>query len=615
MNFADALARLKEHSAAGRLDAAWGALRCAMFEPFKVLDIQKLNRVLTTDAGAWREFTRGRTLRIALLGGFTTQPIKELLLPIALACGHWAEIYEAPYNTFETEPLDAGSPLYQFQPDIVLLATGAVSLSSWPEPGAEVGRIEALVEGVIIAHRQRWAAIEKNAKARIIQHNFDLPPALLLGRLEGRLAWSATNFIQRLNTRLWEHDGREVHVLDIHQIAADCGRRHWLEPRWQHHSKHGFDPGLIHHYGRALAGLFRAMLGGNRKCLVTDLDNTLWGGVIGDDGLDGIELGNVSAIGEAYAAFGRYLKSLRQLGVVLAVNSKNEVKVATEVFTCHPESPLKLDDFAAFVCNWESKSENLRTIARRLNLGLDSLVFVDDNPAECEEVRATLPEVAVIEMSCDPAYFPRRIEELHLFTPLDFTAEDFVRAQSYLAQKQFAESGASVAGLEAHLAGLEMEAVVLPAQPGDLARLEQLFRKTNQFNFTGRVYDRSALERMLATPDALVLSAWLKDRIAQHGLVSALVARIDADALVLDNWVMSCRVFTRTFEQCVFGCLLELARLRGCIRICGEFIPTPKNGYVQPLFEKLGFRQAGAGKYELALATAAPPVTFVKQAL
>lgn len=615
MNFADALARLKEHSAAGRMDAAWGALRAALIEPFKVLDLQKLNRSLTASAAAWREFSRGRVLRIALLGGYTTQPIKELLLPLALAEGRWAEVYEATYNTFETEPLDPASPLYAFHPELVLLATGSLNLPELPSPGADEPAIAALTDRVLSGCQQRWQSIADRTGARIIQHNFDVPATLPLGRLEGRYPWSATNFIHRLNARLWQHDGREVRVLDTHQMASDCGRRQWHEPRWQHHSKHGFDPNLIHHYGRALAGMFRSLLGQSRKCLVTDLDNTLWGGVIGDDGLDGIELGNVSATGEAHAAFGRYLKSLRQLGVALAVNSKNDPLVAGEVFARHPETPLRPDDFAAFVCNWERKSENLRAIARQLNLGLDSLVFVDDNPAECEEVRAALPEVTVIEMSGDPAGFPRRIEEQHLFTPLDFTNEDFVRAQSYAAPRQLADASASPASLEAHLASLEMEAVIAPAQSGDLARLEQLFRKTNQFNLTGRADDQTALERRMTSPEGLLLSVWLKDKLASYGLISALAGRFQGDALVLDNWVMSCRVFTRTLEQCVFARLVNLARLRGCRVILGEFIPTPKNGYAQPLYEKLGFHRVGEGmpaQFEVEVASVQAPKTQVK---
>ncbi|MFN0075078.1 MAG: HAD-IIIC family phosphatase [Prosthecobacter sp.] len=589
MNFADALARIKKHAVDGRFDDAWSALRHAMLGSFKIPDLQKLNRELQAHAAAWNILTGGKVIRFALVGGYTTDPIKQLLLPLALAEGYWAEIYEGTYNTFESEPLDPSSGLYQFRPDIVLFATGTVNLTSFPPAGAESVVIGHMADEVLAACRARWHAIAVATSARIIQHNFELPSVLPLGRLEGRLDWSATNFVRLLNDRLWEHDGHEIRVLDTYQIAANCGRRQWHDSRWYHHSKHGFDPSLIYHYGRALAGLLRGMLGTTRKCLVTDLDNTLWGGVIGDDGLDGIQLGNVSASGEAYAEFGRYLKSLQRLGTVLAVNSKNHAQTAAEVFNRHPETVLRQDDFGAFICNWERKSDNIRAIAHQLNLGLDSLVFVDDNPAECEEVRAVLPEVTVIEMSGDPAGFPRRIEELQLFTPLDFTTEDLARAQSYAAAQQITRTGDSSVDLDAHLSGLAMEASIGPAHEGDLPRLEQLFSKTNQFNLTGRKYEKVSLQQMMNSPDKLLLAGRLKDKFSNHGLVSALAARCEGSVLIVENWVMSCRVFTRTLEESILNRLIDEARLRGCTSVLCTIVPTSKNEYAQRFFAKLGW--------------------------
>lgn len=614
MNFADASARMNEHVTAGSMDAAWGVLRAAVLEPFSLLELQQLNRRLQSDASVWQSFVRGRTLRIAVLGGYTTQPIVQLLLPLVLAEGYWAEVYEATYNTFETEPLDERSPLYQFRPNIIVLATGSVNLQTWPAPGTSDSEVAELAETVLAAHRQRWARLAAGSNASIIQHNFDQPSVLPLGRLEGRYGWSSANFVQRLNGMLWQHDGKEIRVLDVHQVAADCGRRHWHEPRWFHHSKHGFAPGLIHHYGRALSGLLRGMLGTTRKCLVTDLDNTLWGGVVGDDGPEGVELGTTSASGEAHVAFGMYLKTLRSLGVMLAVNSKNDEGVAAQVFDTRPECPLKREDFAAFVCNWNAKSENLKAIAKRLNVGLDSLVFVDDNPAECEEVRVHCPEVTVVELSGDVATFRRRIEDLQLFVPLEYTADDFGRAQRYQAQVSMPDLAATPATLDEHLSGLQMEARVTLPSPDDLSRVDQLFRKTNQFNLSGARYDRGELERLLASPDSVVLAGWLTDRFAHHGLVSSLVAHQDGDALVVDNWVMSCRVFTRTFEECIVNRILAIARDRECAVLRWNLVPTPKNEYARRFFARLGWTPAhdGAASACEVSATMADLKTFVR---
>jgi FkbH-like protein len=347
---------------------------------------------------------------------------------------------------------------------------------------------------------------------------------------------------------------------------------------------------------------------------VTDLDNTLWGGVVGDDGLEGIALGSISAAGEAYAAFGRYLKSLQRSGILLAVNSKNDPALAAEVFDRHPETPLRREDFAAFVCNWGGKAGNLREIARQLNLGTDALVFADDSAAECGEVRRELLEVTVVHLAGDPAHFPRELEALHLFDRLDLTAEDLARARSYQAGRELAASGGSPTSLSDYLLELQMAAEIAPSRPEELPRLEQLFQKTHQFNLTGRQYDQPALKRLLETPEAVCLSCRLEDRLANHGLVSGLVGSVREGVLTIDNWVMSCRVFSRSFEECIFGALLELARARGCSAIEGRFLPTSRNGYAAGLFERLGFRQGAAGPpavFTLALAGALVPKSYV----
>lgn len=589
ITFSDHLARVREHLTKSDLPSAWGALRSCMLEPFKIPDLQKLNRTITQHANEWKKFTQSRARRVAILGGYTTQPIRELLPALLLAEGYWTEIYEGSYNSFETEPFDPTSQLFAFEPDIVIIATGAVNIAAFPTHSSDEAAVRQQVENELSRYRTRWKAIAERSKAALIQHNFDLPAILPLGRLEGRCPWSKTNFIGQLNSELWKHDGREIRILDVAQLSSDWGRRHWLQPRWYHHSKHGFDPGIVAHYGFALAGVLRGILGKTRKCLVTDLDNTLWGGVIGDDGLEGIALGTISPEGEAFAAFGRYLKELQQLGVILAANSKNDPSIAKEVFSRHPESPLQLKDFAAFVCNWERKSVNLESIAKSLNLGLESLVFVDDNPAECEEIRATLPEVTVIEMAGDPSLFPRRIEELHLFTPLDLTAEDFSRQESYSAMQQMSSSSLSPESLEAYLTNLDMQAVIHPATSAELPRIEQLLGKTNQFNLTGRVFSAEALDQMTKDPKFLVLSAYLKDRIANHGLVSTLVARFDEDVMTIENWVMSCRVFTRTLEQAIFAVMRECAEKQRCRLIRAKFIPTSKNRVAHGLFDRLYF--------------------------
>lgn len=594
MTFNDALTQLRTALESNQMRVAAGALREALQAPFTVLQLQRLNALLRTHEQAWRQHCAGRELRVAIVGSYTTQPVRESISAALVEAGVWPVIYEADYNSIETELLDASSQLFAFKPDLVLLAVGWQSLHGLPQAGATGAEVATCLEAVIRIWQKRWSAIHERTAATIIQHTFDLPPSLPLGRLEGRYAWSATNFIELLNRRLWQEEGARLRILDVAAMSAAHGRRQWFDARWYHHSKHGFALARIADYTRSMGGLLRAIQGRTLKCLVTDLDNTLWGGVIGDDGINGIALGNGTAAGEAYLAFGAYLKSLQQLGIVLAVCSKNEESTARDALQNHPESVLRPDDFAAIVCNWQPKSDNLRAIAAQLNIGIESLVFVDDNPAECEEVRRALPEVTVIEMAGDPAYFPMLIEEQQLFTPLQLTEEDLARAASYQARNQIGNLADLPAGdLETFLAALDMQATITRAKHEDVPRLEQLFSKTNQFNLTGIKFDEATLAGMIGSDQHVVIAARLSDKHANHGLVSALIARREGSTLAVLNWVMSCRVFSRHLEHCLLNWLQAEALARGCTCITGRFIATGKNDYARRFLTSTGLATEG----------------------
>lgn len=592
----DLLVRLRTHSETGHFDLAWCALRTLILKEVPLFELQKINRLLVGQQAGWNEFVKNKCKRVAILGGYTTQPIRELMLPALLSEGYWAEVYEGNYNSFETEPLDLNSALFRFKPDIVVVATGSKHIASFPDSGLDDKLVCELAECEIERLKIRWNAIKAGSNAIIVQHNYEPPATLPLGRLEGRYSWSKTNFIHRLNSKLWECDGREIRVLDMYQMAVELGRQKWHSPRWYYHSKHGFNPQMVSQYGWALAGLMRAILGKTRKCLALDLDNTLWGGVIGDDGLGGIILGNITPEGEAFSAFGLYLKHLKNQGVILAVNSKNDLAVAESVFRDHEECVLKMEDFSAFVCNWERKSSNLNRIAKSLNIGTESIVFVDDNKAECEEVQHALPEVNVIELSGDPASFADQIERLHLFAPLDMTAEDLRRQESYKATKEISELKSSPETLLSYLENLNMRAIIRNAKNEEIPRINQLLQKTNQFNLTGKNFLNESLESLLSSYNSVILVAHLEDRLAIHGLVSVLIGRIEKKSLWIENWVMSCRVFTRTLEEAIFLSLLDIAKRKKCSEICGHFHRTEKNGYASNLYERLGFQHSG-GKY------------------
>jgi len=572
-------------------------IKTLVASPLKPLDYQRISQLIDEYRSLLLSYLGGRPLKLAILGGYTTQPIAVALRIFLLAEWCLVDVYESEYNSYKTEVLNPESGLYVFKPDFVLFAVGSININNFPAPGSADEQINAAVNAFVEEYRNLWSMVKKQTNAIIIQHTFEPFEEKMLGRLEYKYSWSPSRFKQRINERLWELDGREMHLLDVYGLSIRIGIYNWFEPRWYCYGKYGYDPKLTFEYGRLFVGLWRAIIGKTKKCLVTDLDNTLWGGLLGDDGIDGIHIGNISPQGEAYKAFCLYLKRLKSRGVILAVCSKNDPILAKEVFTKHPEMPLELDDFASFYCNWESKSLNLSKIAKELNIGMDALVFIDDNPVECAEVREITPEVEVIEMGGDPAYFIRKIDMLHLFDQLDITSEDLKRTDSYVSQVKIKEMQRSFSSLEEFLSSLNMVGRVCPATLHDVPRIKQMFKKTNQFNLTSRRYDDVLLE-FIEGKDKFCLSCWLKDRFVDYGLVSVVIGCIKENKLEIDNWVMSCRVFSRMFEQFIFNQLIMYAKEWNCFAIYGEFVPTAKNNYVNELFKKLGFTAENDGGKE-----------------
>ena len=373
-------------------------------------------------------------------------------------------------------------------------------------------------------------------------------------------------------------------------------------------------------YAHSLASLILAHLGVVKKCLVLDLDNTLWGGVIGDDGLGGIRLGQGDPESESFTAFQRYVKGLRDRGVILAVCSKNTESIAREVFEKHPEMLLRLDDIACFMANWDDKATNLGRIASQLNIGLNSLVFVDDNPAERSIVRRLRPEVAVPELPAEPSGYIMALERHRYFQTLSVSAEDLRRTDYYRTDvaRQTAES--SAADLEGFLRSLEMTARIGPITPATLERSVQLIHRSNQFNLTTRRHSAAVVQSVMEDGSWLSRTVSLRDKFGDNGLISVFLARIAHDALVIDTWLMSCRVLKRGVEQFLLNHVALTARKQGLAAIKGEYIPTAKNGLVRDHYANLEFAQVGASDesghtwWELRLDGGwNPPATFINE--
>jgi len=524
--------------------------------------------------------------RLALLSTYTTQQWAPLLQLSAWRLGMHLDIYHANYNQYHQEILDPSSGLYQFQPEIVLLAphAGALPLPHYT-PDAS-----ALVEQEVARWAGLWQRLQERVAGFIIQHNFVIPPLYPFGHLTAKLAGCRERVIEALNRRLGELAGEKVAIVDCERIASLIGKQQWFDARYWDLAKFAVSPAAQPLLARHTAAVIAAHLGLSRKCIVVDLDNTLWGGVIGEDGLSGIRLGG-GPEGEAFIRFQEYLLALKQRGILLAVCSKNNEADAREPFEKHPEMRLKLEDFSVFVANWNPKPENLRRISSTLNLGLDAFVFVDDSPAERQAVRRMLPEVDVLVLPEDPAYYADALSRYLLLEPVSFTEEDVRRTEMYRARAEVAAIRQRAGSLEEFYQSLQMTAEIGEFDPINLPRIAQLVAKTNQFNLTTRRHSLAQLQEFARNPDCVHFWVRLADCFADHGLIGVMIAFRHGEELEIDTWLMSCRVIGRTVEATMLAELCRRAGELGCRAIVGTYIPTAKNALVKEIYGQFGFEQ------------------------
>ena len=530
-----------------------------------------------------------RGVKVAIAGSYTTTQLGAMLCLAAARIGIQIDLYESSYGQYQQEIINPASPLYAFSPDIVLLAVheGDVHLEEFSsDPTGEV-------ETELTRWTTLWRLVINQSRARIVQHNFALPCDIPAGHLATRLPGSRYMMTQALNAGLGQAAGTAVSIVDCERLSALIGKQRWCDPRYWNMSKQAVALDALPLLARHTAAVIAADVGLSRKCLVLDLDNTLWGGVIAEDGLAGIKLGH-GAEGEAFVAFQEYLLKLKRKGVILTVCSKNNHADAIQPFEHHPEMRLKLHDIALFVANWNTKPENIRTIADTLQIGLDSLVFVDDNPVEREIVRKFLPQVDVLPMPEDPAYHVRTLSQYLLLETASLTAEDSERTTQYQARAQIKALEASADSIEDFYRSLQMQAIVTPFEETQLPRIAQLIGKTNQFNLTTRRHGISQLEAFVRDTSYVHLALRLRDRYADHGLVSVMIARRDGNTLDIDTWLMSCRVIGRTVESTMLEHLCRRALQLGCTSIRGTYIPTPKNAMAAEAYAKQDFSRLDA---------------------
>lgn len=577
------------------------------------LDLQQLTAlarclpasVAGMPAGAWR---------LAVLSNATT----DLLLPAVAATGPrhgvWLELRAPAFGTHAQEAMDPGSATRQWQPDAVWLAIDNHGVDLRPCPG-QAEQAQQRVDAACDELQAMARALQGERGCLVVLQTLVPPQSAVFGQLERQLAGTHRWMVDAFNRQLRGARPPGTVLLDAEQIASDVGLSRWHDPVLWHLGKFPFSQAVTPLVAEHLCRLLMAAQGRAKKCLVLDLDNTLWGGVIGDDGLDGIVLGQGSAVGEAHLQVQATALALHDRGIVLAVSSKNEDSVARQVFRQHPDMLLREQHIAAFQANWQDKASNLVAIAKALNIGVDALVLLDDNPAERQQVRMALPEVGVPELPEGPEYFADMLLAAGYFETLQFTAEDADRAGQYqanAARSTLLESGND---LQAHLAALQMQAEIAPFDDRGRARITQLINKTNQFNLTSRRRTEAEVAALQHDPSALTLQVRLKDRFGDNGMISVVIGQVTGQTMNIDTWLMSCRVLNRGVERAVLNLLVGLARQRGCLRLVGEYLATAKNAMVSGHYAGLGFSadpQAGeASRWVLELAGQIDQVTAI----
>ena len=529
-------------------------------------------------------------LRIAILGGSTTNEFAEFLEILLLAEGFRCEFYQSEYGKYFEDAVFETSRLSEFKPDIVHVHTSSLNIRSFPPVSATEADFQSAIASELSRFETIWQALTSKLNCQIVQNNFELPPHRVLGNLDATSLGGRSHFIAQLNLEFARksRDIRQLLIHDLHALAASLGDDRWFDPQRWFSYKIPITAEANLAMARSLTSMVRAIYGRSRKCLVLDLDNTLWGGVIGDDGPDNIVIGRETPVAEAYTAFQEYCLALRERGILLAVCSKNDESIARQGFQ-HPDSVLKLDHFSAFVANWEPKHENLIRIAQQLNIGLNSLVFVDDNPAERAIVAAQLPVVAVPDVGSDVTLFPQRIEGGRYFETVALSAEDIRRADAYADNARRDAFQSQFRNYGEYLDSLKMTAEIDAFKPAYLERITQLTNKTNQFNLTTKRYTQAEIQNIASSNEYVTLYGRLSDSFGDHGLVSVIIGRIDGAELHLDLWLMSCRVLKRGMESAMLDKLTSLAKESGIGTLRGYYYRTPKNEMVRGHYKEMGF--------------------------
>ena len=553
-------------------------------------------------------------IRIAVAGDCATQHIATAIRGYCAFSGMPSTVFDADYNQILAQVMDPESELYRFGPDYLVLIMCTEKL--WEAFCAATDK-SGFAESKIREIGSYWQMFLSRApSAKIVQWNFPSADDRVFGNYGAKTKNSFIYQTRLINLRLSEmasENGR-VFISDMDSLQSRIGRERFFNDKMYYIAKMPVNTDALPLAAKETADVIAAVRGKIKKVAVLDLDNTLWGGVIGDDGLSGIEIGELG-IGHAFAELQAWLKELKKRGVLLAVCSKNNEDTAKSPFTDHPEMVLRLDDFSVFVANWNDKATNIRYIRDVLNLGMDSFVFIDDNPFERDLVRSLIPEITVADLPEDPAEYLSYLKAQNYFETASWSEADADRTKQYQEEVGRTEQQMKFESFDDYLMSLDMTAEAKPFDAFHFPRIAQLTQRSNQFNLRTVRYTEDEIARAAADEDKLTLYFTLRDKFGDYGLISVVIMeKKDDSTLFIDTWLMSCRVLKRGMEEFIVNKIVDTAAEAGFGTVIGEYLETPKNAMVKDIYEKLGFTPCGAGRFECDVRNFNHNKSFIKEA-
>lgn len=540
------------------------------------------------------DFSHFEPVRLAVLGDTATQFLAQAIRAAGFDHHLDCRLWEADFDQVERQVFDANSELYLFDPQVILLFHSTHKLLAQYDklPSAEQ---QFLADRRLQTVEKLVRAIENKGNAKIIYYNYPEIDDAVFGNFANKTPSSFLFQLRRLNYNLMEYAAAQpnFHLVDLSSIQNHLGKGNLFQPSLYVNTDMVLDLDALPLLAARTISCIGALFGRIKKCLILDLDNTLWGGIIGDDGIENLQLGQLG-IGKAFTEFQYWVKKLQRRGIILAVCSKNTEGIAKQAFNDHPDMVLHLDDFAVFIANWENKAANIRRIQATLNIGFDSMVFLDDNPAERAQVREALPTLTVPELPEDPASYLEHLYPLGLFETASLSQEDAQRTKHYQLQAARETSSSNFPDEAAFLQSLAMRSTVSPFNTFNTPRVAQLTQRSNQFNLRTVRYSEADIQKLAASPNHYTFSFTLEDKFGDNGLIAVLILQKEtADTVFIDTWLMSCRVLKRGMEEFTLNTVVSFAKDHGVRWLKGEYRPTAKNELVKDHYQRLGFGPSG----------------------